>query len=617
MSKNNKSFYLYFVIIIGLLLFTVWVGTSRVPNTGYTRGQFVSQLENNEVAVVNICPNRDTPTGSLEITLKNGEERILYVTDVTEMEDLVRSYGLDPRVESVPEESWFLNSVFPVLIVVIVFVFFFVMMNAQNANSGSSGKMMNFGRSRAKLTLGGENTIKLDGVAGLKEEKEELQEIVEFLREPGKFTKVGARIPKGILLEGAPGTGKTLLAKAIAGEANVPFFTISGSDFVEMFVGVGASRVRDMFAEAKRHAPCIIFIDEIDAVARRRGTGMGGGHDEREQTLNQLLVEMDGFGVNEGIIVMAATNRVDILDPAILRPGRFDRKIAVARPDVRGREDILRVHAQNKPLGDDVDLEQIAQTTAGFTGADLENLLNEAAINAAMDKRVFVKQDDIKKAFVKVGIGTEKKSRVISKKEKKITAYHEAGHAILFHVLPDVGPVYTVSIIPTGIGAAGYTMPLPEKDEAFITKGKMLQDIMVSLGGRIAEEIIFDDVTTGALSDIKKATQTARRMVTRYVMSEKIGVINYEDDDDEVFIGRDLAHAKNHSEEVSGQIDREVKAIIDDCYKKAKEIILEQEGILHKCAELLLEREKIGRAEFEALFDREYPQPEDPTFTMA
>lgn len=617
MNKNNKSFYLYFIIIIGLLLFTVWVGTSRVPNTGYTRGQFVSQLENNEVAVVNICPNRDTPTGSLEITLKDGEKQTLYVTDVTEMEDLVRSYGLDPRVESVPEESWFLNSVFPVLIVVIVFVFFFVMMNAQNANSGSNGKMMNFGRSRARLTLGGENTIKLDGVAGLKEEKEELQEIVEFLREPGKFTKVGARIPKGILLEGAPGTGKTLLAKAIAGEANVPFFTISGSDFVEMFVGVGASRVRDMFAEAKRHAPCIIFIDEIDAVARRRGTGMGGGHDEREQTLNQLLVEMDGFGVNEGIIVMAATNRVDILDPAILRPGRFDRKIAVARPDVRGREDILKVHAQNKPLGDDVDLEQIAQTTAGFTGADLENLLNEAAINAAMDKRVFVKQDDIKKAFVKVGIGTEKKSRVISKKEKKITAYHEAGHAILFHVLPDVGPVYTVSIIPTGIGAAGYTMPLPEKDEAFITKGKMLQDIMVSLGGRIAEEIIFDDVTTGALSDIKKATQTARRMVTRYGMSENIGVINYEDDDDEVFIGRDLAHAKNHSEEVSGQIDREVKAIIDDCYKKAKEIILEQEGILHKCAELLLEREKIGRAEFEALFDKEYPQPEDPTFTMA
>ena len=616
MSKNSKSFYLYFVIIIGLLLFTVWIGTLRVGNTGYTRGQFVKHLEDNEVAVVNICPGKDTPTGSLEVTLKNGDERTLYVTDVTEMEELVRSYGLDPHVESVPEESWFLNSVFPILIVVIVCAFFFVMMNAQNANNGSSGKMMNFGRSRARLTLGGENTIKLDGVAGLKEEKEELQEIVEFLKDPAKFTKVGARIPKGVLLEGAPGTGKTLLAKAIAGEANVPFFSISGSDFVEMFVGVGASRVRDMFAEAKRHSPCIIFIDEIDAVARRRGTGMGGGHDEREQTLNQLLVEMDGFGVNEGIIVMAATNRVDILDPAILRPGRFDRKIAVARPDVRGREDILKVHAQNKPLGDDVDLTQIAQTTAGFTGADLENLLNEAAINAAMDKRVFVKQDDIKKAFIKVGIGTEKKSRVISEKEKRITAYHEAGHAILFHVLPDVGPVYTVSIIPTGLGAAGYTMPLPEKDEAFITKGRMLQDIMVSLGGRIAEEIIFDDVTTGAQSDIMKATKAARRMVTRDGMSDNIGIINYEDDEDEVFIGRDLAHAKNHSEEVSGQIDREVKAIIDDCYYKAKEIILEQEKILHKCADLLLEKEKISRAEFEALFDKEYPQPEDSTMTM-
>ncbi len=616
MSRNNKSFYLYFIIIIGLLLFTVWIGTLRVQNTGYTRGEFEKQLENNEVTAVSIRPQKDTAAGSLEVTLKNGEERVLYVTDVTEIEAFVRSHGLDPRVEDVPEESWFLNSVFPILIVVVVCVFFFVIMNAQNAGNSSNGKMMNFGRSRAKLTLGGENTIKLDGVAGLKEEKEELQEIVEFLKEPGKFTKVGARIPKGILLEGAPGTGKTLLAKAIAGEANVPFFSISGSDFVEMFVGVGASRVRDMFAEAKKHSPCIIFIDEIDAVARRRGTGMGGGHDEREQTLNQLLVEMDGFGVNEGIIVMAATNRVDILDPAILRPGRFDRKIAVARPDVRGREEILKVHAQNKPLGDDVDLAQIAQTTAGFTGADLENLLNEAAINAAMDGRVFLKQDDIRKAFVKVGIGTEKKSRIISEKEKKITAYHEAGHAILFHVLPDVGPVYTVSIIPTGVGAAGYTMPLPEKDEMFLTKGKILQDIMVSLGGRIAEEIIFDDITTGAQSDIMKATKAARRMVTRYGMSENIGIINYDDDEDEVFIGRDLAHAKNHSEEVSGQIDREVKAIIDDCYRKAKDIILEQEKVLHKCAQLLLEKEKIGRDEFEALFDKVYPQPEDPSFAM-
>lgn len=610
MNKSGKGYYLYFVIIICLLLFTVWVGTFR-PASGYTRGQFERQMEDNEVALVTICPGKETPTGSLEVVLKNGEEKTLYVTDVTEMEAFVRSHGIDCTVESVPEESWFLNSVLPILIVVVVCVFFFVMMNSQNAGGGG-GKMMNFGKSRARLTMGGENQITLNEVAGLKEEKEELQEIVEFLREPGKFTKVGARIPKGVLLEGAPGTGKTLLAKAIAGEANVPFFSISGSDFVEMFVGVGASRVRDMFAEAKRHAPCIIFIDEIDAVARRRGTGMGGGHDEREQTLNQLLVEMDGFGVNEGIIVMAATNRVDILDPAILRPGRFDRKITVVSPDVRGREDILKVHAKNKPLGDDVNLEQIAQTTAGFTGADLENLLNEAAINAAMDKRAFVKQEDIKRAFIKVGIGAEKKSRIISEKEKKITAYHEAGHAILFHVLPDVGPVYTVSIIPTGLGAAGYTMPLPEKDEMFLTKGKMLEDIMVSLGGRIAEEIIFDDITTGASSDIKKATKAARRMVTRYGMSDNIGVINYDDDDDEVFIGRDLAHAKSHSELVSGEIDREVKSIIDECYQKAKDIIMEHEDVLHKCAALLLEKEKIGRAEFEALFDVYYPQPEEP-----
>lgn len=607
MNKNSRNFYLYFVIIIGLLLFTVWIGTLRVQGSGYTKGEFEAQLKNGEVAMVNICPNKETPTGSLEITLKNGEERILYVTDTMEAESLVRGYGLDPTVENVPEESWFLNSVFPVLLVTIVCVFFFVMMNSQNAAGSGGGKMMNFGKSRAKLSIG-DNKITLNEVAGLKEEKEELEEIVEFLKEPGKFTKVGARIPKGVLLEGAPGTGKTLLAKAIAGEANVPFFSISGSDFVEMFVGVGASRVRDMFAEAKRHAPCIIFIDEIDAVARRRGTGMGGGHDEREQTLNQLLVEMDGFGINEGIIVMAATNRVDILDPAILRPGRFDRKISVARPDVGGRQDILNVHAKNKPLADDVDLEQIAQTTAGFTGADLENLLNEAAINAAMDKRVFIKQEDIKKAFIKVGIGSEKKSRVISDKEKKITAYHEAGHAILFHVLPNVGPVYTVSIIPTGLGAAGYTMPLPEKDEMFTTKSEMKEDIMVSLGGRIAEEIIFDDITTGAYSDIKKATQRARSMVTRYGMSENIGIINYDNDDDEVFIGRDLAHAKSHSESISGEIDREVKTIIDECYRKAKEIILEHEKVLHSCAELLLKKEKIGRAEFEALFDRDYSQ---------
>ena len=603
MNKNSsKSYYLYFIVIMALLFFTVWIGTWKVRGNNYTRGEFETQLKDDNVAMVTICPNKETPTGAVEITLKTGEEKILYVTDVTEIERFIRGYGIDPAVEEVPEESWFLNSVFPILLVTIICVFFFVMFNSQNAANNSNGRMMNFGRSRARLSLG-DNKITLDEVAGLKEEKEELEEIVEFLKEPGKFTRVGARIPKGVLLEGAPGTGKTLLAKAIAGEANVPFFSISGSDFVEMFVGVGASRVRDMFAEAKRHSPCIIFIDEIDAVARRRGTGMGGGHDEREQTLNQLLVEMDGFGVNEGIIVLAATNRVDILDPAILRPGRFDRKISVVSPDVGGRKDILKVHAKNKPLAEDVDLEQIAQTTAGFTGADLENLLNEAAINAAMERRVFVKQEDIKKAFIKVGIGAEKKSRVISDKEKKITAYHEAGHAILFHVLPNVGPVYTVSIIPTGIGAAGYTMPLPEKDEMFLTKGKMKEDIMVSLGGRIAEEIIFDDITTGASSDIKKATNVARRMVTRYGMSDNIGVINYDDNDDEVFIGRDLAHAKSHSEIISGEIDKEVKAIIDECYQKAKEIIMEHEGVLHKCAELLLEKERISRAEFEALFE--------------
>ena len=554
-----------------------------------------------------ISPGRETPTGEVEFVISGQPNKTLYVTDVSEIEELLISYGLDPEVKKVQEESWFLTSVFPVLLAVVVMVFFFVMMNSQNA--GGSNKMMNFGKSRARLSMG-EGKITLKDVAGLKEEKEELEEIVEFLRAPAKFTKVGARIPKGVLLEGAPGTGKTLLAKAIAGEAGVPFFSISGSDFVEMFVGVGASRVRDLFEEAKRHAPCIVFIDEIDAVARRRGTGMGGGHDEREQTLNQLLVEMDGFGVNEGIIVLAATNRVDILDPAIMRPGRFDRKISVNRPDVGGREAILRVHAKNKPLAEDVDLKQIAQTTAGFTGADLENLLNEASIIAAKQDRSYVLQEDIKKAFIKVGIGAEKKSRIITDKEKKITAYHEAGHAILFHLLPDVGPVYTVSIIPTGLGAAGYTMPLPEKDDMFITKGKMLQDIMVSLGGRIAEEIIFKDITTGASSDIKKATGAARDMVTRYGMSETIGVINYNSDDDEVFIGRDLAHAKSHSELVSGEIDREVKRIIDECYGKAKEIIIAHMDVLHGCADLLLEKEKIGRAEFESLFENKDTSPE-------
>lgn len=605
---KNRGIRIYFVLVIGLLLLVLWISMLNVKQSEYTKGELVTSLKADEVISATILPNRETPTGEVEIVLANGEQRTLYVTDVNEIEALLESYKIDPAVEKVREENWFLNSVFPVLLAVIVMVFFFVMMNNQNAGGGNS-KMMNFGKSRARLSLG-DNKTTLQDVAGLKEEKEDLEEIIEFLKNPGKFTRVGARIPKGVLLEGAPGTGKTLLAKAIAGEAGVPFFSISGSDFVEMFVGVGASRVRDLFEEAKRHAPCIIFIDEIDAVARRRGTGMGGGHDEREQTLNQLLVEMDGFGVNEGIIVLAATNRVDILDPAILRPGRFDRKISVNRPDVGGREEILMVHAKNRPLAEDVDLKQVAQTTAGFTGADLENLLNEASIMAAKEERAFIIQDDIKRAFIKVGIGAEKKSRVISDKEKKITAYHEAGHAILFHVLPDVGPVYTVSIIPTGNGAAGYTMPLPEKDEMFITKGQLLQDIMVSLGGRIAEEIIFGDITTGASSDIKKATSAARDMVTRYGMSENIGVINYNSDDDEVFIGRDLAHAKNHSELISGEIDREVKAIIDDCYKKAKDIILAHMDVLHHCAELLIVKEKIGREEFEALFDQKENDPE-------
>ena len=610
MNNNRKNLNTYFVVIFVLLFLAAWMFRNlNGQETDYTKGELREALESGKVLEAVIQPNKETPTGAVRVALSNGEERILYVTDVKEVEAEFASFGIDPEIRDIPRENWFMTSVFPMLLVLVIGVFFFVMMNSQNAGGGSSGKMMNFGKSRAKLSL--DNKTTLSDVAGLQEEKEELDEIISFLKSPGKFTKVGARIPKGVLLEGAPGTGKTLLAKAIAGEANVPFFSISGSDFVEMFVGVGASRVRDLFADAKKHSPCIVFVDEIDAVARRRGTGMGGGHDEREQTLNQLLVEMDGFGVNEGIIVLAATNRVDILDPAILRPGRFDRKITVSPPDVRGRKEILTVHSKNKPLAEDVNLEQIAQTTAGFTGADLENLMNEAAIHAAMSDRAFVKQEDIKKSFIKVGIGTEKKSRIISDKEKKITAYHEAGHAILFHVLPDVGPVYTVSIIPTGLGAAGYTMPLPEKDEMFMTKGKMLQEIMVSLGGRIAEEIIFDDITTGASSDIKKATKVARRMVTRYGMSDNIGVINYDDDDDEVFIGRDLAHAKSHSELVSGEIDREVKEIIDGCYAKAKAIITDREDVLHKCAELLLEKEKITREEFEALMEDKPYEPEN------
>ena len=600
MKQNGKTINSYFIFIILLLLVIFGLNLLNNRTDEYTKAEFIADLDAGNVSEVVVQPNGEAPTGYLEIQMKNGVSHKLYATDITELETLVREYGFDPVVNDIERENWFLTYMLPMLVVLAVGIFLFMMMNAQQAGGGN-GKMMNFGKSRAKMTLG-DKSVTFAQVAGLKEEKEELEEIVDFLKEPGKYTGVGARIPKGVLLEGPPGTGKTLLAKAVAGEAGVPFFSISGSDFMEMFVGVGASRVRDLFEEAKHNAPCIVFIDEIDAVARRRGTGMGGGHDEREQTLNQLLVEMDGFGVNEGIIVMAATNRVDILDPAILRPGRFDRKVAVGTPDIGGREEILKVHAKNKPLGDDVNLQQIAQTTAGFTGADLENLLNEAAIIAAKENRSFIAQKDIKRAFIKVGIGAEKKSRIISDKEKKITAYHEAGHAILFHVLPDVGPVYTVSIIPTGVGAAGYTMPLPEKDEMFATKSRMLQDIMVSLGGRIAEEIIFGDITTGASSDIKKATKTARRMVTRYGMSDHIGVICYDDDDDEVFIGKDLAHAKAHSEEISGEIDKEVKHIIDDCYTKAKDIILQHEDVLHSCAQLLLEKEKITREEFEGLF---------------
>ena len=608
MNKNGRGMNLVISLLLIVLLVFWFSGILRSMEDTCTQAEFNQMLDAGEISGVVVVQNREVPTGSVEVHLTSGDEKVLVVSDVNPVLEELETAGVKTIVRDVPGDNIFLTSILPALITVGGVLLIFMMMNAQNAQMNGGNKMMNFGKSRARLSLAGDSKVTLKDVAGLKEEKEDLQEIVDFLREPGKFTKVGARIPKGVLLEGPPGTGKTLLAKAIAGEANVPFFSISGSDFVEMFVGVGASRVRDLFEEAKKNAPCIVFIDEIDAVARRRGTGMGGGHDEREQTLNQMLVEMDGFAANAGIIVMAATNRVDILDPAILRPGRFDRKIAVGLPDVGGREAILQVHAKNKPLGDNVDLKQIAQTTAGFTGADLENLLNEAAIVAAKDNRCFISQEDIKTAFVKVGIGTERKSRIISDKERKITAYHESGHAILFHVLPDVGPVYSVSIIPTGAGAAGYTMPLPERDDMFMTKGRMLQEIMVSLGGRIAEEIIFDDITTGASSDIKKATQIAKKMVTRYGMSENVGVICYDDDDDEVFIGRDLAHAKAHSELVSGEIDREIHRIIDECYAKAKALILENSDVLHKSAQLLLKKEKISRAEFEALFEK---QPED------
>lgn len=603
-NKNGRGFNMVFSFLLVILLIFWFSGTLQRMEDTCTQEEFHQLMDEGQISGAVVRQNREVPTGSIQINLKSGDEKILVVSDINPVLAELTDAGVSAIIRDVPGENVFMTSILPALIMVGGVFLIFMMMNAQNAQANGGGKMMNFGKSRARMSMAGDTKITLKDVAGLKEEKEDLQEIVDFLRDPEKFTKIGARIPKGVLLEGPPGTGKTLLAKAIAGEANVPFFSISGSDFVEMFVGVGASRVRDLFADAKRNAPCIVFIDEIDAVARRRGTGMGGGHDEREQTLNQMLVEMDGFGVNEGIIVMAATNRVDILDPAIMRPGRFDRKISVGLPDVGGREAILKIHAKNKPLGDDVDLKQVAQTTAGFTGADLENLLNEAAIMAAKEERSFISQEDIKCAFVKVGIGTEKKSRIISDKEKKITAYHESGHAILFHVLPDVGPVYSVSIIPTGPGAAGYTMPLPERDEMFMTKGQMEQEIMVSLGGRIAEELIFDDITTGASSDIKKATQIARKMVTRYGMSENVGVICYDDDDDEVFIGRDLAHAKAHSELMSGEIDREVRRIIDNCYAKAKGLILQHMDVLHRSSELLLKKEKLNRTEFESLFEK-------------
>ena len=599
MKVSMKGFGFYLVSIFLILFLVTYVSDALSANDEkYGMKEYYADLEAGSVSGVSIYPNEEIPTGEVRVVLKNSAVKVFNATDVGDVEDAALAKGIQVYVNAIQKPNWFLTGVLPYILgfaaIFLMFSFF------TNQSSGGGNKMMNFGKSRARMTMNGTTTFK--DVAGLIEEKEELREIVDFLSDPAKFTKVGARIPKGILLEGPPGTGKTLLAKAVAGEAKVPFFSISGSDFVEMFVGVGASRVRDLFADAKKNAPCIVFIDEIDAVARRRGTGMGGGHDEREQTLNQMLVEMDGFGVNEGIIVMAATNRVDILDPAILRPGRFDRKVLVGRPDVRGREEILKVHAKGKPLAEDVDLSQLAQTTAGLTGADLENLLNEAAICAAKDDRSFIVEEDVKKAFIKVGIGTEKKSRIISDKEKKITAYHEAGHAILFHVLPDVGPVYAVSVIPTGNGAAGYTMPLPERDEMFMTKGRMRQDIIVSLGGRIAEELILDDVTTGASQDIKHATAVARSMVTRYGFSDAIGMVNCENEGDEVFIGRDLAHTRSYSESVANSIDAEVRRIIDECYAEAKRLLQENENVLHACAELLIEKERINREEFEALF---------------
>ena len=599
MKNVLKGSIFYVIIAIIVVLGINYIRGNLVENTGVTYSQFQKYVAQNKVSGVEIRQNSQGMTGELTIHMKQGENLTLDVSDVTKAEELLDQKQIPYRV-TVEKESVFMTTVLPMLLICVIFMVFFTMGSRQA--TGGNARMMNFGKSRATLTMPDNSKVTFKDVAGLQEEKEDLQEIVDFLKEPKKYLQVGARIPKGVLLVGPPGTGKTLLAKAVAGEAGVPFFSISGSDFVEMFVGVGASRVRDMFTEAKLHAPCIIFIDEIDAVARRRGAGVGGGHDEREQTLNQMLVEMDGFGYNEGIIVMAATNRVDILDPAILRPGRFDRKIGVGRPDVRGREEILAVHIKNKPLGEDVDLKEIARTSAGFTGADLENLMNEAAIYAAKAKRAYIMQEDIRRAFIKVGIGEEKKSRIISEKEKKITAYHEAGHAILFHVLPDMGPVHTISVIPTGMGAAGYTMPLPGEDEMFNSKKKMLQNIIVDFGGRVAEELIFGDVTTGASQDIKQATQMARAMVTQYGMSDKVGLIHYGSDDDEVFIGRDLAHTKGYADQTAALIDGEVKNIIDESYAKAKELLQEHMNVLHRCAQLLIEKEKIGREEFESLF---------------
>ena len=599
MKNVLKGSIFYVIIAIIVVLGINYIRGNLVENTGVTYSQFQKYVAQNKVSGVEVRQNSQGVTGELTVHLKDGEYRTLDVSDVTKAEDLLDQKNISYKV-TVEKESVFMTTVLPMLLICVIFMVFFTMGSRQA--TGGNARMMNFGKSRATLTMPDNSKVTFKDVAGLQEEKEDLQEIVDFLKEPKKYLQVGARIPKGVLLVGPPGTGKTLLAKAVAGEAGVPFFSISGSDFVEMFVGVGASRVRDMFTEAKLHAPCIIFIDEIDAGARRRGAGVGGGHDEREQTLNQMLVEMDGFGYNEGIIVMAATNRVDILDPAILRPGRFDRKIGVGRPDVRGREEILAVHIKNKPLGEDVDLKEIARTSAGFTGADLENLMNEAAIYAAKAKRAYIMQEDIRRAFIKVGIGEEKKSRIISEKEKKITAYHEAGHAILFHVLPDMGPVHTISVIPTGMGAAGYTMPLPGEDEMFNSKKKMLQNIIVDFGGRVAEELIFGDVTTGASQDIKQATQMARAMVTQYGMSDKVGLIHYGSDDDEVFIGRDLAHTKGYADQTAALIDGEVKNIIDESYAKAKELLQEHMDVLHRCAQLLIEKEKIGREEFESLF---------------